>query len=152
MKLKIIMVWLPLGALIFFSRCVPYMGPYDDPYAEAPYKGDPVAVKHTERGVASFMADEMQNKRTASGVRFNLRQKVAAHPTLPFGSVVDVINLTNNLETRVTIIDRGPFVRGRIIDLSFAAAKELGFVEKGTAEVEIRLVKLGNGKVNPEEL
>ena len=138
--------------LLVMSRCVPYMGSYEDPYDDAPYEGDLPASNYTEKGIASFMADEMQNKKTASGIPFNLRQMVAAHPTLPFGTVVDVINIQNNLKTRVTIIDRGPFVRGRIIDLSFIAAKELGFIEQGTAEVEIRLVKRGDGTVNPEEL
>ena len=141
-----------LVLLLFFSSCVPYMGPYDEPYEETPYEGDHADVKHTEKGIASFMADEMQNKRTASGIPFNLRDMVAAHPTLPFGSVVDVTNLQNKSTTRVTIIDRGPFVRGRIIDLSFAAAKELGFIVQGTAEVEINLVRLGDGSIIPEEL
>lgn len=141
--------------IIFFViglNCVPYLGPYDEPYAEEPYQGDYAKVDHIEKGIASFMADEMQNKRTASGIPFNLRQMVAAHPTLPFGSVVQVTNVANNSKIRVTIIDRGPFVRGRIIDLSFAAAKELGFVVQGTAEVEIELVRLGDGTVTQEEL
>jgi len=146
------MTAISLLLFILLCSCVPYVGPYDDPYAEAPYEGERPNAKYTETGIASFMADEMQNKKTASGVPFNLRQKVAAHPTLPFGSVVDVTNLTNNLKTRVTIIDRGPFVRGRIIDLSFAAAKDLGFIVQGTAKVEVRLVKLGDGTVNLEEL
>ena len=143
--------YIPLLVLILLSSCIPYLGPYEDPYEEEHYEGNFPDVKHSEKGMASFMADEMQNKRTASGVLFNLRELVAAHPTLPFGSIVDVTNVRNNLKTRVTIIDRGPYVQGRIIDLSFAAAKELGFIVDGTAEVEIRLVKLGDGTVNAEE-
>ena len=148
------MVILKLAMLLaILSSCTTYQGaPYGGAYEEPPYGGDPSAVKYEERGIASFMADEMQNKRTASGVPFNLRQMVAAHPNLPFGTIVDVINLQNKKTARVTIIDRGPFVKGRIIDVSFAAAKALGFVENGTAEVEVRVVRLGNGSVNPEEL
>ncbi len=139
--------------LAILTSCMPYQGaPYGEPFDETPYGGDASAVKYEERGIASFMADEMQNKRTASGVRFNLRQMVAAHPSLPFGTVVEVMNLQNKKTVRVTIIDRGPFVRGRIIDVSFAAAKALGFVEDGMTEVEVRVVGLGNGRVNPEEL
>ena len=63
----------------------------------------------------------------------------AAHPTLPFGSYLKVINLDNKLEVFVTVNDRGPFVDSRIIDLSFAAAKSLDMVEKGTANVDIYL-------------
>ena len=69
-----------------------------------------------------------------------MNQPVAAHRTLPFGSVVRVTNLRNGKQTEVRIIDRGPFVGGRIIDLSFAAAREIDMVGTGTASVKLELV------------
>jgi rare lipoprotein A len=69
-----------------------------------------------------------------------MNQPVAAHRTLPFGSVVRVTNLKNGRQTEVRIIDRGPFVGGRIIDLSFAAAREIDMVGTGTASVRLELV------------
>jgi rare lipoprotein A len=69
-----------------------------------------------------------------------MMQPVAAHRTLPFGSMVRVTNLNNGLQTEVRIIDRGPFVSGRIIDLSLAAARAIGLVGPGTARVQLELV------------
>ncbi|NOY58472.1 MAG: septal ring lytic transglycosylase RlpA family protein [Calditrichaeota bacterium] len=96
-----------------------------------------------EQGIASFTADENQGKRTASGEIYNMREMVAAHKRLPFGTLVKVKNLKNGKTVVVRINDRGPYVRGRIIDLSFEAAKELDFVEEGTAKVELEIVKMG---------
>ena len=140
--------------VLFTQQCVMYTdnpGPVDEPYSERPYEYDE-RVHYEEEGLASFMADEMQKKRTASGVIFNLRQLVAAHPHLPFGTVVKVTNLSNNKSVKVTIIDVGPFVKDRIIDVSFEAAKQLGFIEDGTTMVRVNVVRLGDGTVNPEVL
>ena len=90
--------------------------------------------------MASFTADEQHGQLTASGERYNMRELVAAHPLLPFGTIVKVTNLENGKSVQVRINDRGPFVKSRIIDLSFAAAKQLGFVEKGTVQVQIEVV------------
>ncbi|NIA30214.1 MAG: septal ring lytic transglycosylase RlpA family protein [Actinobacteria bacterium] len=99
--------------------------------------------EYYERGIASFTADENQGKRTASGEIYNMRDMVAAHKRLPFGTLVKVKNLKNGKTVVVRINDRGPYVRGRIIDLSFEAAKKLDFVEEGTTEVEVEIVKMG---------
>ncbi len=93
-------------------------------------------------GLASFSADDQHGKPTAGGVIYDMRDLVAAHPELPFGTLVKVTNQVNNRSVRVEIVDRGPFVKDRIIDLSFEAAKRLGFVEKGITPVEISIVKL----------
>jgi rare lipoprotein A len=92
-------------------------------------------------GVASWYGKDFHGRPTASGEIYNMHAMTAAHKTLPFGTVVLVTNLENNRQVRVTINDRGPFVRGRIIDLSYAAFKRLERVEKGTARV--RLETLG---------
>ncbi|MDZ7369889.1 MAG: septal ring lytic transglycosylase RlpA family protein [candidate division KSB1 bacterium] len=130
-------------ALLLAAACVPYYQQGQSIPGDENAPPDFIA-----EGRASFMADEMQGMRTASGRIFNLRERVAAHPTLPFGTIVEVTNLRNNKKVEVEVIDRGPFVRGRIIDVSFQAAKELGFVESGTTEVRLRIVRMGTGKTN----
>ena len=89
-------------------------------------------------GVASYYAHKYHGRTTASGERFNMNAMTAAHRTLPFGTRVRVTNRENGKCVVVRINDRGPFVKGRVIDLSLAAAKKLGMVEAGTAHVELR--------------
>ena len=96
----------------------------------------------TEVGVASFYADKFDGKTTASGETFSQKKLTAAHRTLPFGTVVRVTNLDNNISVDVTVNDRGPFVDKRIIDLSKAAAEKLKFVSKGTASVKVEVISL----------
>ncbi|WP_205738685.1 septal ring lytic transglycosylase RlpA family protein [Halomonas heilongjiangensis] len=90
-----------------------------------------------EQGQASYYADRYHGRRTASGERHDRQALTAAHRTLPFGSRVRVTRLDNGRETVVRINDRGPFVRGRVIDLSRRAAEELDMVRRGTAPVRI---------------
>jgi rare lipoprotein A len=92
-------------------------------------------------GVASWYGREFQGRKTASGERFNMYDLTAAHPSLPFGSRVKVTNLENGKSVIVRINDRGPHVKGRIIDLSYAAAKKIGMVQSGTARVKVELIK-----------
>jgi rare lipoprotein A len=92
------------------------------------------------RGVASWYGNEFHNRMTASGVRFDTHAMMAAHRTLPFGTKVRVINLANQRSCVVEITDRGPFSRGRIIDLSYAAAEELGMTESGVAKVQLQVI------------
>ncbi|QJQ96952.1 septal ring lytic transglycosylase RlpA family protein [Halomonas sp. PA5] len=91
----------------------------------------------SEEGLASFYADRYQGRRTASGERFDQHSLTAAHRSLPFGTQVRVTRLDNGRETLVRINDRGPFVRGRVIDLSRRAAQELDMIGSGTAPVRI---------------
>nr|WP_246336032.1 septal ring lytic transglycosylase RlpA family protein [Azomonas macrocytogenes] len=90
-----------------------------------------------QRGEASYYARNLHGQETASGEIFNNNKLVAAHKTLPLGSKVQVTNLQNNKAVTVRINDRGPFKRGRIIDLSRAAAKKIDLLEDGTAPVRI---------------
>ncbi len=99
------------------------------------------ARKVTESGRASFYADKFQGRRTASGETFKQQHLTAAHRSLPFGSRVKVTNLDNGRTVKVRINDRGPFVSGRIIDLSKKAARKLGMIPSGTANVKIRYKK-----------
>lgn len=99
-----------------------------------------------QKGIASWYGREEHGKLTSSGERFDMYGLTAAHKTLPLGSMVLVKNLENSKELVVRINDRGPFVAGRIIDLSYRGAKELGFVEKGTAMVKIELLSENQNK------
>lgn len=94
-----------------------------------------------EVGVASYYSDRYHGKRTASGEPYNMNEMTAAHRRLPFGAKVRVTNLRNNRSVLVRINDRGPFVRGRVIDLSLAAARKLDMVRAGVTKVEIAPVK-----------
>lgn len=91
-------------------------------------------------GVASWYGDEFDGKPTANGERFDMFAATAAHATLPMPAIVEVTNLANGRTIRVRLNDRGPFKAGRIIDVSRGAAEQLGFLEKGTAEVRVRYV------------
>ncbi|WP_447527945.1 septal ring lytic transglycosylase RlpA family protein [Vreelandella sp. TE19] len=91
-------------------------------------------------GEASFYSDRFQGATTASGDSFDQQALTAAHPSLPFGSKVLVTRPDTGQEVEVLINDRGPFVQGRIIDLSKRAARELGIVRRGTAPVMLTLI------------
>lgn len=99
------------------------------------------ARKITEHGKASYYADKFQGRKTASGEIFRQRRMTAAHKTIPFGTKVKVTNLSNGRTIKVRINDRGPFVAGRIIDLSRKAAGRLGMLNAGVANVKIRYKK-----------
>jgi rare lipoprotein A len=101
----------------------------------------PDADGFVEEGRASWYGKEFHGRPTASGEIYDMYKKTAAHKTLPLGTYVKVINISNHRHTIVRINDRGPFVKGRIIDLSYAAAKEIGLVGPGTAPA--RIIALG---------
>jgi rare lipoprotein A len=94
-----------------------------------------------ERGAASYYASHFNGRQMASGERFNPNSTAAAHRTLPFGTVALVTNLSNGQSTTVVIRDRGPHVRGRILDVSPRTADELGMRASGVAAVELRPVR-----------
>jgi rare lipoprotein A len=91
-------------------------------------------------GIASWYGPGFHNKKTASGVRFDQHDMMAAHRTLPFGTLVKVTNLKNNRTCIVKITDRGPFIKNRLIDLSKAAAHELDFAHSGVAKVKLEVI------------
>ncbi len=110
---------------------------------------EPPRPKDVERGVASWYGKDFHGKPTASGVIYDMHGMTAAHRELPLGTVVDVENLENGRKVRVEVNDRGPFVNGRILDLSYGAAKKLGMADAGLAKVEIRIVRVGEGRSGP---
>ncbi len=110
-----------------------------------------VAPSDTNKGItlvgegkASYYADQFHGRKTANGETFNMNKLTAAHPSLPFGTWVRVTNLSNGKDVVVRINDRGPFVKGRIIDLSVHAATELGIIQSGT--VKVKLEAMGSGR------
>ncbi len=95
----------------------------------------------SETGVASYYAHKYHGKQTASGELFDMHALTAAHPTLEFGTRVKVTHLENSRSVTVRITDRGPFINGRVIDLSLAAAKQLQMVQAGLALVKLEIVE-----------
>jgi rare lipoprotein A len=100
------------------------------------------SVGYSQKGVASYYSDRFDGRRTASGERYENTAYTAAHKRLPLGTVVRVTNTRNGKSVDVTINDRGPYVRGRIIDLSRRAARAIGMVKHGLARVELEVVSL----------
>ncbi|MBW0178294.1 septal ring lytic transglycosylase RlpA family protein [Sediminibacterium sp.] len=105
--------------------------------------GSGCSRKITESGMASFYGagDGYNGRKTANGETFNKNKLTAAHKTLPFGTIVKVKNLGNGQTVKVRINDRGPFVKGRIIDLSEKAAKKINMRQQGVAEVTLKYRK-----------
>jgi rare lipoprotein A len=99
-----------------------------------------------QTGKASFYADKFEGNPTASGEKYKHSKLTAAHRTLPFGTRVKVTNLGNSKTVEVVVNDRGPFVDGRVIDLSRSAAQELDFINAGLADVKVEVIDAGDGK------
>lgn len=95
---------------------------------------------YDEKGIGSWYGEQFHNRRTANGEIFDMDVPSAAHKTLPLPSIVEVTNLDNGRKMQVRVNDRGPFVEGRIIDLSKAAAQQLGYGRAGVARVRVRYV------------
>jgi len=104
--------------------------------------------KKTIKGISSFygLNDGFHGKLTANGEVFDMNAMTAAHKTLPLGSLVRVTNLENGNSVIVRINDRGPYVEGRILDCSYGVAKDLSFVNEGTATVRIDVIEFGDNK------
>src|SRR5687767_1895243 len=109
----------------------------------------PPKVAEVMEGVASWYGEEFAGRTTANGEIFDPLQLTAAHRTLPFGTVVDVTNPKTSQTVRVRVNDRGPYIGGRVIDLSYAAAQKIGLIEPGIGEVDIAIVRVGSGDREP---
>lgn len=97
--------------------------------------------KKVEKGEASYYADKFEGKSTASGEPYSGKKMTAAHRTLEFGTIVRVTNLANGKSVEVRINDRGPFKKGRIIDVSKAAAKQLDMLTAGVIQCTVEVIK-----------
>ncbi|HEY4652640.1 MAG TPA: septal ring lytic transglycosylase RlpA family protein [Pontibacter sp.] len=96
---------------------------------------------YTEEGKASYYGRKFQGRKMANGEPYRRHKLTAAHKTLPFGTKVKVTNTATNKSVKVKITDRGPFVRGRIVDLSESAAKRVGMIDAGVAPVKMKVVR-----------
>lgn len=119
-----------LMAVLLLTGCATAVPPVPHKHA-VPHKG----CKILDQGEASYYADKFNGRRTASGERFSNNEMTAAHRTLPFGTMVMVTNPANGKEVVVRVNDRGPFIRGRVIDVSKAAARKLELIGPGVAPV-----------------
>ena len=102
--------------------------------------------RKTIKGVSSFYAEDFHGKLTANGEVYDMYGLTAAHKTLPLNTIVRVTNISNEKSLILRINDRGPYVKGRILDCSYGAAKKLGFVNDGTADVKIEVIEWGDNK------
>jgi rare lipoprotein A len=100
-----------------------------------------VASRYVQEGVTSWYGRTHHGRRTASGEIFGMNQPSAAHRALPLGTRIRVTNLANNRSIELRVNDRGPHVRGRVLDLSWRVAQALGFVEAGTTRVRIETIE-----------
>lgn len=111
------------------------------PFVTATGGGVERVANYSERGIASYYHDKFHGRTTASGERFDQSAYSAAHPTLPFGTVVRVTCVDTGNSVVVTVNDRGPFKKGRVIDLSRKAARDLDMVEKGLTRVRVEVLQ-----------
>jgi len=125
-------VLVPLAA-IFLSACGHHAARVNAPLA-------PAKIGSTETGVASWYGFPYDGRRAASGEVYDMRQLTAAHRRLPFQTWVEVTNLSNGKQVDVRINDRGPFVKGRILDLSQAAARDIDMLRAGTTRVRLKVI------------
>jgi rare lipoprotein A len=115
----------------------------DEPAATVETKAQAVrqAFEEIATGRASFYGRELEGNRTASGERFHANDLTAAHRTLPLGTRLRVTNLANGRSVIVRVNDRGPFIRSRLLDVSLGAAREIGMVSSGSADVRLEIVR-----------
>jgi rare lipoprotein A len=107
-------------------------------HAPSAPRRDAGGIKTASHGVASFYTE---GTKTASGEKFNPLEMTAAHPTLPFGTKLRVTNVASGRSVTVRVNDRGPYVQGRVVDVSYSAADALGMVGKGVAKVKLDVVQ-----------
>ncbi len=101
------------------------------------------------KGVASWYGSVFHGRTTASGEKFNMYDLTACHPTLPFGTLIRVVNVRNHKSVVVRVTDRGLLYDGRVLDLSYGAARKLGMINNGLARVKIQVLKLDEPIAQP---
>jgi len=133
------LTWLVIVSLLTLAGCAAR--------STAP-AGVPGGILEVREGLATFYGEAFHGKTTASGVPFDMKAMVAAHPTYPFGTLVRVTNVANGRAVQVRIVDRGPAAgpraAGIVIDVSYGAAESLRFVRDGRARVRLEVVRWGD--------
>jgi len=134
-----------LAALVLAAACA-HAPKEEPPASHAPEvrqsggAGEQEQAAAPDVGLASFYGRKFHGRRTASGARYDMHALTCAHRTAPFGTRLRVTDLETGRSVVVTVNDRGPFVRGRVVDVSLAAARALGMVERGLARVRVERV------------
>jgi peptidoglycan lytic transglycosylase len=136
MRRLLVGVMVGLGALAGCAPRATRPTPREEPEGVRPEKPPPPRA-YLEEGLASYYGPNLAGRPTASGEKFNPKALTAAHRKLPFGACLRVVNMENGRSVEVRVNDRGPFVQGRVVDVSTAAAKQLGMMEKGLARVRL---------------
>ncbi len=128
--------------------------PTQNPYRikNTTYYPIPSSSGYVETGIASWYGADFHGRPTSNGETYNMYQPTAAHKLLPMNTMLLVANLENGYETIVRINDRGPFIRGRIIDLSYDAARKLNLLDNGTAKVKITALAPGHKSLDGERI
>ena len=105
-------------------------------------------IKHKKKiiGISSFYAEDFHGKLTANGEVYDMYGLTAAHKTLPLNTIIRVTNLSNNKSLILRVNDRGPYIKGRILDCSYGAAKKLDYLKEGTTKVQIDVIEWGDGE------
>ncbi len=130
-------IFFKVSLLLFLSSCA----------STGILEGDYSRLKSSSVGVASWYGHDFHGRPTSSGEIFNMYAKTCAHREYPFGTILKVTNLLNKKSVECVVNDRGPFVRGRDIDLSYGAAKEIGLIGQGVAQVRIEYVGRNNSYI-----
>ena len=129
-----------LCLLLLFAACAPRKEVSYEPL------GDGKSFRYKEIGIASWYGREFHGRNTSNGEIYNMYSLTAAHPTLPFDTLVRVTNLENGKGVELRINDRGPFIEGRVIDLSFTGAQTIEMLGKGTAKVVVEATLRADGE------
>ena len=127
------------------AASVSFLGP-DEVRAEKACATEAPKAPKVQKGEASWYGRANHGKKTASGERFDQNAPTAAHPSLPMGTEIEVTNLETGKKTTLTVNDRGPKTKGRVLDISKRAAQDLGIGKEGTAQVRIEPKKIPAGK------
>jgi rare lipoprotein A len=128
-----------LAPILWLSALIALLAGCSSPAPKPVYfPGYPIG--YVERGMASWYGPGFHGNKTANGERYDMHKLTAAHRTLPLGSIAVVRSSTTGREVTVRINDRGPFARGRVLDLSYAGAKTLGMIGRGTEQIELRVI------------
>ena len=126
---------------LLLSFLIPYMASCGHSSSSLK-KNHPIPLHYSQKGVASWYGKDFHGRKTANGEIYDMYKPTAAHKYLPLGSYIKVTNLNNKRSIVVRVNDRGPFVKGRILDLSYMAARKLDIVEEGLAPIKLEVVKL----------
>jgi rare lipoprotein A len=152
-------IWLGLASLVMLAGCgSPEPRPHfkiGEPYQiNGTWYRPQFVTEYEATGIASWYGEAYHGRYTANGEVYDMEALTAAHPTLPLPSLVQVTNLANGRTLLLRVNDRGPFAHNRLIDLSQAAARELGFEDQGLAEVQVvylGLARLDDAPIYPGE-